>query len=65
MSYYVDERKTKTSKLYHVIEKDTGHIVTSSDAEKTARTQCRSLNLGAGFNGWTPEFFTYVYQDSK
>ena len=42
---------------YKIVEKDTQHVVDRVVKEKPARELCRDLNLGAGFAGWTPEFF--------
>lgn len=53
MSYSV----RKSGDLFNVIEKDTKQIIVSYEDQKEARQICRSLNLGAGFNGYTPPFF--------
>lgn len=50
-------RVVKEDKEYQVVEKDTQLVVRSVRREKVARELCRDLNLGAGFNGWTPRFF--------
>lgn len=61
MSYHVKESDNKFS----VVEKGTDLVIKTTSVQKEARDLCRSLNLGAGFDGWTPEFFTYVYKDLK
>lgn len=42
---------------FDVVEKDTGLVVYRTESSRTARSMCRSLNLGSGFNGFTPIFF--------
>jgi hypothetical protein len=54
MSYRVSKRR----ELYAIIEKDTDLVLMKTEDEIKARTVCRSLNLGSGFNGYTPAFFT-------
>jgi len=44
--------------FYNLLEKDTGLVIELSETEKRARDYCRKLNLGSGFNGFTPTFFT-------
>jgi len=56
MSYRVS--KVKNESKFNIIEKGSELIVHTIDDEKEARKMCRSLNLGAGFNGFTPPFFT-------
>lgn len=53
MSYNVK----KSLDIYNVIEKNTAQIIMTYEKEKEARETCRSLNLGGGFNGFTPSFF--------
>ena len=53
MSYTV---KT-IEKKYCIIEEETDHNVQCFKNEKIARQVCRNLNLGSGFQGWTPAFF--------
>ena len=57
MSYIVQ----KTEKAFDIIEKDNNLIIKTTSDESEARKLCRSLNLGAGFNGFTPPFFCYSY----
>lgn len=52
MSYAVRENKGK----FNILEKDSGVIIELDVEEKSARDICRKLNLGSGFNGWTPLF---------
>lgn len=54
MSYSVikDEQN-----VYDIFEKSSENVIEiRSKDEKIARVMCRKLNLGSGFNGWTPEF---------
>lgn len=46
---------------YDIFEKDTETMVTLRTIESRARDLCRKMNLGSGFNGWTPEFFNAKY----
>jgi hypothetical protein len=49
-----------------VLEKNTQLIMFSGNNTKEekekAKKLCRTLNLGAAFAGWTPEFFTLQYK---
>ena len=42
---------------HDVIELSTGHIIMKNQPIAKARELTRRLNFGAGFAGWTPEFF--------
>lgn len=53
MSYAIKE----TLGTFDIIEKDTNVKIVLKTDEKIAKSVCRKLNLGAGFNGWTPSFF--------
>ena len=57
MSYTVKE----TLGTFDIIEKDTNVKIVLKTDEKIAKSVCRKLNLGAGFNGWTPLFFSIKY----
>jgi hypothetical protein len=50
----------------NVVEKKTGTreecIVLTLDNEESARKMSRQLNLGHGFDGWTPDFFNLKYE---
>lgn len=50
---------------WNVREMSTSQDVYSSPTEKSARDMVRSLNLGAGFNGYTPGFMTIEYLPLK
>jgi hypothetical protein len=53
MSYSV----LKTNDIYDLHEKNSGTIIQLHETdENRVRSMCRKLNLGSGFNGWTPEF---------
>jgi hypothetical protein len=43
---------------YNILEKGTSLTIELERPEKEARDLCRKMNLGSGFNGWTPTFFT-------
>jgi hypothetical protein len=47
--------------LHAIIEKATELTVASYGSLIDARQICRSLNLGSGFNGFTPTFFCQAY----
>lgn len=50
---------------FHVTESDTDLVMMKTKQKDEARKVARSLNLGAGFNGFTPTFFTYDYSQTK
>jgi hypothetical protein len=58
MSYIVE----KGSKGFNVREKSTDVLIEIEREEGEARTLCRKMNLGSGFNGWTPTFFTTMME---
>ena len=41
--------------LFDVLETNTNHVIYTSN-QKDAKMAMRALNLGAGFDGWTPSF---------
>ena len=45
-----------TSQKYNVIETTTNQIVKVFTLQKEAKEFMRHLNLGGGFDGWTPSF---------
>lgn len=49
----------------NILEKATDTIVQVCNSEEEARSLCRSLNLGSGFNGYTPNFFTQSFKQRK
>jgi hypothetical protein len=53
MSYRVLETETG----YCIMEKESDVQIELNKSEKEVRDLCRKLNLGSGFNGWTPPFF--------
>lgn len=67
MSYYIKEEllypedSENNCPNYKIIEKDTELQIYETVSYDKTRSMCRSLNLGAGFNGWTPSFFTTKY----
>jgi hypothetical protein len=42
---------------YDLLEKDTNILIKLEKTENDARDICRKLNLGSGFEGFTPPFF--------
>ncbi len=59
MGYRVNDNKG----LFEIIEKGS-ELIVAKNAEKDVATKlCRSLNLGSGFDGFTPTFFTLKYPD--
>lgn len=54
MSYTTQEENGK----FNILEKNTGVLIVLETENHNARDLCRKLNLGSGFNGWTPHFFT-------
>ena len=58
MSYIVK----KTDVAYNIYEKGSNVLIELSFEEKKARDLCRKLNLGSGFNGWTPMFFAVKHE---
>jgi hypothetical protein len=52
MSYVVKEVNGK----FNILEKESETLIELECDEKHARDVCRKLNLGSGFNGWTPSF---------
>lgn len=57
MSYTVKEVNGE----YVIFEKDSENTIEIKGDEKKARDMCRKLNLGSGFNGWTPTFLAKSY----
>lgn len=51
MNYRVIEGNT-----YTVVETATEQIIRKFKTLKEAKSYMRSLNLGGGFDGWTPQF---------
>jgi hypothetical protein len=56
MTYNLVEGKDKS--MYDVLEETTSQVIKSFPGEKflEAREFMRHLNLGGGFDGWTPTF---------
>lgn len=64
MSYIVKENDG----TYDILEKNTDILIKLGYSKEDARELCRKMNLGSGFNGWTPLFFTekpnVVYEEA-
>ena len=58
MSYTVVEKDRKVV----IVEKDSGLELLEYKSKSVARQVCRKLNLGSGFNGQTPRFFSLDVQ---
>lgn len=58
-------RVLKEDQDYAIIEKDTDLIVQRLKDQNDARDLCRSLNLGSGFNGFTPAFFVEDFKQKE
>lgn len=57
MSYKVNQDGDK----FNIFEVGTDQTIELETSEKRARDLCRKMNLGSGFNGWTPSFFAVKY----
>lgn len=54
MSYSVVKNEKNR---YDIFEKESDVVIEIAKAdENEARAVCRKMNLGSGFNGWTPDF---------
>lgn len=61
MSYSVK----KSEGQFDILEKESGTLIEIRSDEKHARDTCRKLNLGSGFEGWTPTFFSKKTTNEK
>jgi hypothetical protein len=57
MAYAVQQDKT----CFNVVEKDSNLVIATRKVKTEATKLCQALNLGGGFAGHTPMFFTAVY----
>lgn len=57
MGYKMNEKDG----LFEIIEKGSDLVVAVKNEKADATKLTRSLNLGAGFDGFTPTFFTLTY----
>jgi hypothetical protein len=48
--------------MYNILETNSGVIIQVNKTQPELKTLCRKLNLGSGFNGWTPLFFSNQYK---
>ena len=46
---------------YNILENDTSTVIELGFPVNRARDLCRKMNLGSGFNGWTPLFLAPSY----
>lgn len=58
MSYKVTANVKGT---FDILESDTSTTIELGFPESRARDLCRKVNLGSGFNGWTPQFIVVSY----
>jgi hypothetical protein len=61
MSYRVKENNGQ----FDIIEKDSDILIELKTSEARAKELCRKMNLGSGFNGWTPPFFAVKYETKE
>ena len=52
--YTVSEKNSEN--LYKIVENNR-QVVDIKESKRTAHRICRGLNLGKGFDGFTPDFF--------
>lgn len=43
--------------LYEIVETSTNQVIKTDMTQAEAKSLCRHMNFGGGFDGWTPEFF--------
>lgn len=55
--YHINEVDGK----FHIVEKSTGYTVATKVDRQEASKVRKSLSMGHGFAGFTPEFFTLEY----
>jgi len=65
MTYNLVEGKDKS--MYDVFEETTSQVIKSFPGDKfsEARSFMRHLNLGGGFDGWTPSFLVKNIQSTQ
>lgn len=54
MSYKI---KQICNTKFDILEKETDTLIELKISEQKAKDLCRKMNLGSGFNGFTPLFF--------
>lgn len=57
MANYRYERAGTGEADFYIKEMQTGHVVRDNMRAGDAKHRTKQLNSGAGFNGWTPDFF--------
>ena len=53
-----------TKDLFEIVERGSELVVATRKTKEDATKLTRSLNLGSGFDGFTPTFFTYKYPNA-
>lgn len=56
MNYEIIETGVVKDRAFHVYEKPTNQYIKSFNKNIDAKMFMRHLNLGGGFDGWTPTF---------
>jgi hypothetical protein len=56
INYKIVEKEINNRKTYHIFEKQTENTICFFTEKKDATKYCRFLNLGGGFDGFTPSF---------
>lgn len=56
INYKIVEKEMNDRKTYHIFEKQTENTICFFAKKKDAVEYCRFLNLGGGFDGFTPSF---------
>lgn len=56
MNYEIIETGVVKDKAFHVYEKTTNQRIKTFDKKIDAKMFMRHLNLGGGFDSWTPSF---------
>ena len=55
--YVIDETSDIYEQEYKIVETDTDNVIYHRLPYRDAQRQCKFLNRGAGFFGFTPNFF--------
>jgi hypothetical protein len=57
MNYRMIERQWDNLKVFCIYETRTEQIIYANTTKNSVRKLMRKLNLGGGFDGWSPTFF--------
>lgn len=61
----VNYKVVKENSSYNIVETQTDQVVKTFNNQEDAKKLMKQLNLGGGFDGWTPTFFTKNLQNSS